>query len=88
MTYWLVVSHADIDHSGGVVALADYADIGELLAGEPLRGTGSGNAMTAGQSWTVDGVRFRILHPPAASSPAGNDSSCVLLVEAGGHRCC
>ena len=84
---WLVVSHADIDHSGGVVALADYADIGELLSGEPLPGTGRrATRCTAGQSWIADGVRFRVLHPPGASSPAGNDASCVVLADAGGHR--
>ena len=35
----LVVSHADIDHSGGVRAIREYADIGTVLVGEPLRET-------------------------------------------------
>ncbi|MET0093897.1 MAG: MBL fold metallo-hydrolase, partial [Sedimenticola sp.] len=40
----------------------------------------------AGTEWQWDGVRFRILHPDNSSDWHGNNSSCVLMVEAGGHR--
>jgi len=83
---WLFVSHADIDHSGGLAALRRYAEIGELLAGEPLRQPGPAAApCSAGQRWITDGVRFRVLHPGATSPRRGNDSSCVVLVEVGRH---
>lgn len=83
---WLVVSHADIDHSGGVAALLKFADIGTLLAGEPLPATGfPAIPCHSGQGWEADGVRFRVLHPPARSPRDGNNSSCVVLVEAGQH---
>lgn len=83
---WLVVSHADIDHSGGVAALLNFADISTLLAGEPLPATGfPAIACHSGQGWEVDGVRFRVLHPPERSPRDGNNSSCVLLVETGQH---
>ncbi len=83
---WLVVSHADIDHSGGVVALLEYAVIGELYAGEPLPPLPlAATLCRAGQSWSADGVRFQVLHPGASSAPGGNDASCVLLVENGPH---
>ena len=35
----------------------------------------------AGQSWQWDGVRFRVLHPPAWFPYLGNEASCVLRIE-------
>ena len=82
----LIVSHADIDHSGGVAALANYAEIANLLVGETLPDSGLKAVLCeAGQRWSDDGVRFRMLHPRAASPRTGNDSSCVLLIETGRH---
>jgi len=40
----------------------------------------------AGQSWTVDGVRFAMLHPPPGARTAGrNADSCVLSVQGAYH---
>jgi competence protein ComEC len=83
---WLIVSHSDIDHSGGVAALHDYAAIKNLLAGESLPGSGVIPELCSfGQHWRDAGVRFRILHPQETSPRNGNDASCVLLVEVGRH---
>ena len=83
---WLVVSHADIDHSGGVRAIHDYADVRELLVGEPLRDTGFASTLClAGHYWATDEVRFRLLHPGSDTLRRGNDSSCVVLIEVGRH---
>jgi len=79
---WLLISHADIDHSGGFEALAAGIDTGTVLAGEPLPGA---QACRAGREWIADGVRFRILHPGSATERSGNNASCVLLVSAGAH---
>jgi len=80
----LVVSHADIDHSGGVRPIHDYADIGAMLVGESLP---KSNLLSVpcltGQNWKSDGVSFRVLHPHPGTSREGNDSSCVLLIKAG-----
>ena len=82
----LIVSHADIDHSGGVRSIHEYADIGAMLVGESLRETKlASSACATGQGWQTDGVSFRILHPDPAAPREGNDASCVLLVEAGRH---
>jgi competence protein ComEC len=82
----LIVSHADIDHSGGVRPIHEYAEVGAMFVGEPLRDNElPSSACAAGQSWTIDDVNFRILHPQRASPRAGNNSSCVVLVEVGGH---
>jgi len=80
---WLLISHGDIDHSGGFEALAAGIDIGAVLAGEPVTGA---EACHAGREWTVDGVWFRVLHPVASEEHSGNNASCVLLVSAGLHE--
>jgi competence protein ComEC len=36
----------------------------------------------AGQNWSWDGVRFKMLHPDADRRIEDNDSSCVLQIEA------
>ena len=38
----------------------------------------------AGQAWTWDGVTFSFLHPPPHFPYLGNQSSCVLRIEASG----
>ncbi len=84
---WLLVSHADIDHSGGVSALHRYARVATTLAGEPLQnGPQASIACRRGQRWDADGVRFSVLHPSSSKLRTGNDASCVLLVEAGAYR--
>lgn len=83
----LVVSHSDIDHSGGAAAVLAGVEVARVLAGEPdaLR-TGKAIACRRGQVWRWDDVSFRVLHPPAAGRHSGNDASCVMLVEAGDVR--
>jgi len=83
----LVVSHSDIDHSGGTARIMGNMHVGRLLAGEPASLVAAGAApCTAGETWRWDGVAFRVLYPSLQSLHAGNDSSCVILVEAGDTR--
>ncbi|MEW5768779.1 MAG: DNA internalization-related competence protein ComEC/Rec2 [Pseudomonadota bacterium] len=75
----LVLTHDDLDHSGGVAALLASHRPGWFLT--PLAGQAraelgeAGRAILAarpdalvcraGQHWTWDGVRFQVMHPPA-----------------------
>lgn len=75
----LVVSHDDLDHSGGTLSLLTSHRPGWLLtsiAGGPeerLDAMGrrirtarpDALACRAGQRWEWDGVKFQVLHPPA-----------------------
>ena len=90
----LMLSHADLDHAGGHAGLLAALPVERILSGEPsaLGGAHLGqppaDAPTpepcrAGQGWTWDGVRFEILHPTDGQE-RGNNSSCVLRVDAGG----
>jgi len=84
---WLVVSHADNDHAGGVSALLENIEIGEIIVGEELPSIHR-QAVNCyrGLAWEVDGVEFRFLHPNPEQALTGNDASCVLAVSTGGHR--
>jgi competence protein ComEC len=95
----LVLSHDDIDHTGGAVALLGSHRPGWLLtslAGVPVASLGENGqnvrrlrpdamACRAGQTWSWDGVRFEVLHPPAHQyAHAGisdNNRSCVIRVQ-------
>lgn len=78
----LVISHADSDHAGGAKTLVRSSiPVGDILAGEPLEGVPA-RPCRRGQSWTWDGVAFRILHPRGGEQ--GNDASCVLQILAAG----
>lgn len=82
----LIVSHADIDHSGGVPAILAQTPVRQTLLGEPLRyAVGKAEFCRAGQNWQADGVDFRFLYPPPASRQSGNNASCVLRIAVGEH---
>jgi competence protein ComEC len=82
----LVVSHADLDHAGGVSSLVRDLPVGTLRIGEPLDGIAVAQRCVAGEPWRVDGIDFEFLYPDAKSDISGNDASCVLQVSAGLHR--
>lgn len=81
----VVISHADLDHAGGLDAVDRSLEVGDLRAGEPLGGNRRERLCRAGQSWTADRIRFEILYPASGDVREGNDASCVLLVSAGTH---
>lgn len=81
---WLVVSHGDLDHSGGVGAVLSAHEVGQVIAGESLAGLDAVGC-AQGLSWHVDNVRFDVLHPGVAFKTHGNDGSCVLKISSGGH---
>ncbi len=82
----MLVSHSDLDHSGGLGSLLAELPIGEVMLGEPVAQFASvGRPCLRGDEWMRDGIRFRVLHPEAREDFNGNNASCVLLVEAGRH---
>lgn len=102
----IVLSHPDEDHAGGLAAVLRNVRAGAVLG--PGLGRGQAGHMAglieardagvpwrravAGDRWTMDGVVFRVLHPPAPGDvdPARrldpavpNDWSIVVRVEFG-----
>ena len=78
----VVVSHGDLDHSGGVEALRKKFTIGLLLSGEPLPGV---QAQSCRQGrWESAGIGFELLSPfEREEGLSSNDRSCVLRVSNG-----
>jgi competence protein ComEC len=78
----MLLSHADMDHAGGALALARALPIAQVLSGEAseLPASLAAQPCVDGAHWQWDGVRFTTWRWQQA--PAGNSSSCVLLVEA------
>ena len=81
----LMVSHGDNDHAGGAAAVIRAMRPVDVLAGEPDQLPDALHCHR-GNRWQWDGVEFRLLHPPQHFPALGNESSCVLLVDAGGQR--
>ncbi len=81
----LVVSHDDLDHTGGMDALLDGVPVLALVSNLPAQRLRSQSAAAlpcrAGERWRWDGVDFEVLHP-AQEHPSGpdNDASCVLRI--------
>ncbi len=64
----MVVSHADVDHSGGALSVLDAVPVqwlvSSLKADHPVQQTSvKKRSCRAGESWDWDGVRFDMLHP-------------------------
>lgn len=86
----LVLTHDDIDHTGGAAAVMRDTEPRWLLTSLP-----AGHALLKrsyqpclrGQNWQWDGVNFEMLNPtPYAYAQAGrsdNDKSCVLKISRG-----
>ncbi len=87
----LMISHEDNDHAGGaesVIEALPVARVSSSLAFDhPLSALPvAQQPCMDGDAWEWDGVRFGVLHPPAAQYAAptrkSNDMSCVLKLTA------
>jgi competence protein ComEC len=83
----LVVSHADLDHAGGVASLLGARTVLRSVAGEPdATPLVDPRPCHSGQHWVFDALELSVLHPSAGSAWTGNNASCVLLAKIGEHR--
>jgi competence protein ComEC len=77
----MVVSHGDIDHSGGAESVLKRMAVASVMSSEPLPiNHARVTACRDGQSWVWDNVEFRLLSPSAELPGDDNDASCVLSV--------
>jgi competence protein ComEC len=79
----LILSHADADHAGGLAAVLLRHPEAGLLAGPDVAHPAAAPCR-AGERWVWDAVLFSILHPPEGFGPPGNETSCVLRIDAPG----
>lgn len=85
----MVVSHDDIDHSGGAASVLQSVPVGWTISSLPdgspmLAGAARKFRCFSGQKWAWDGVRFEMLHPTWESyqntALKDNDRGCVLKI--------
>lgn len=79
----LIVSHDDLDHSGGTDSLLRRLEVSGRYGALPEKIAG-GERCLPGQRWDFDGVAIEVLHPPQLMPYLGNESSCVVRVSGAG----
>ncbi len=80
----LVIGHSDRDHIGGLESLLDSLPVTESISSVPELVEGASSCL-AGDRWRWDGVSIEVIHPQRNNRFSGNNSSCVIRVEAGGE---
>ncbi|MGE5523210.1 MAG: DNA internalization-related competence protein ComEC/Rec2 [Rhodospirillaceae bacterium] len=89
----VVITHDDIDHSGGALSVLQAMPVGWLMStlddADPLLFHAEPDLRCrAGLEWEWDGVRFAVLHPTpegdALRHVKDNDRSCVLKITTSG----
>lgn len=85
----LLLSHDDLDHTGGAASILKGMPVGDVLGAWPASLAAAGHVRRAGchagQEWLAGGWTFAILSPQTLS-PQGlsdNNRSCVLRVSRG-----
>jgi competence protein ComEC len=85
----MIVSHDDVDHSGGAGSVLAGLPVHRMLTSLPdldplVLATERAGRCVSGQRWTWDGVRFEMLAPTRDSyddtTLKDNDRSCVLKI--------
>lgn len=88
----VVISHSDIDHSGGALSLLKGVQVDSVYSSlgadsTIVKAAPSHRRCVAGQSWNWDGIGFTMLHPAPAIYDSDkwkpNALSCVLKVQIG-----
>ena len=86
----LVLTHDDLDHTGGASSVMRDEDVGWLLTSLPDKHPllkRQNLRCIRGQQWQWDGVNFEILNPPVyaytQTTRSDNNKSCVLKISKG-----
>jgi len=88
----LILSHNDLDHTGGAASVLQAMPISWVDSSLPpdheiLRSVRDNRRCADGQTWDWDGIHFEILHPSLASYKqvdiSDNNRGCVLRISSG-----
>lgn len=87
----LVVSHNDLDHSGGLAGVLAVTDVEHLWLGEPDKFQSEKSNLQPQncheqEPWQWDQVSFRFVVWSVQANAKANNHSCVLMVEYKGHK--
>jgi competence protein ComEC len=90
----LILSHDDIDHTGGALSVLQAIPTAWVASSLPndhdfLQAVRDSRRCVAGQQWDWDGVHFEMLHPSPENYTQpdirDNDLGCVLRISSGIH---
>ncbi|NND44965.1 MAG: DNA internalization-related competence protein ComEC/Rec2, partial [Xanthomonadales bacterium] len=79
----IIISHADLDHAGGLGALTQRYPDAQIFFNTPAPGAKLAECH-APLTWAGQGSVYRVLHPSRGLPYIGNDSSCVLSIRTRG----
>ena len=82
----ILISHADLDHSGGLASLRKrygHSLYTGNLGNHPRESWKDVSACVEGTWWQWGDTRFHVLHPSTGLPYLGNDSSCVMSIRNG-----
>ena len=93
----LILSHDDLDHTGGTASVMQAMPVGWVSTSQPVERLktvaaipGETRRCRDGENWNWDGVQFEILHPARDSlitaKPHDNNQSCVLRISTGNQH--
>ena len=91
----LILTHNDLDHTGGAASVMQAIPVGWLSSSLPddqplLKLAKQTQRCMDGQQWNWDGINFEMLHPDAASYAddkiSNNNRGCVLRISAGNQH--
>jgi competence protein ComEC len=78
---YVVISHPDSDHKGGLAKLKNYVNIKHGYSTDlTLFAKNIGEKCRGGQVWYADGVKFEFVWPLDEKKLSKNNNSCVLRV--------
>ena len=76
----VIISHGDLDHSGGLTYVLENYHVEQLISGELLPGIETQDCHEY-RSWQWGAVTFRFLSHLESNRREGNNASCVLSIE-------
>ena len=91
----LILTHNDLDHTGGAASVMQAMPVGWLSSSLPddqplLKLAKQTQRCMDGQQWNWDGINFEMLHPDAASYAddkiSNNNRGCVLRISVGNQH--
>lgn len=81
----LIISHADMDHIGGLADLRGAFAVRQTYTSRVDK-VSHADACQAGMVWSMGQTRFRFVSPDEHTPNGSNNRSCVLMIEHAGVR--
>lgn len=80
---YVIISHTDFDHIGGLKQMLNYNTINNFITNKNYNIANLQSlTCTANNTWVIDGVTFKFINPASYNQQlnTNNDNSCVLKV--------